>query len=271
MSSREFVNPHAPPLCKKCKVVLNYPQDLQKNRRKWWSNCQNCRTANTVKERKRRNSMTTAPANVPSKRPSSYGQTPAASSDNRQAVKKRKHTDSIWPSSALDTSETRKSVQHPDIETAERCAECNTHWIGFRRFTSCGHLLCSTCYLVGAYASDQHICKACNEVITSYHNNEPPKLASNYGEAEGDALPKTSRDPLHECSVCGEYKPSSELVEIKACTHEPDTCTDCIRGWITSQFETSVQDGIRCPSSTCNTKLTHADIKEHASSEDFAR
>jgi hypothetical protein len=265
MSNREFVDPYSPPRCKKCKVVLRYPQDLQKTRRKWWSNCQNCRTANTVKEREKRNAMATAPVGVglQSKRPSSYDRPPGSSNDNSQAVKKRKHADSTWASSALNTSEIRNSVQYPRIEEVERCSEC-TYGFGLNMVTSCGHFLCGVCHweltLPIVSLRRPHICKVCNELVTSYRIREPR-----------DSLPKASRVPVHECSVCGEPKPPSELVTLSACTHKPDTCSDCFRDWITSQFETSIQDGIRCPSSTCGHKLTHADIKKHASSEDFAR
>ena len=264
MSNREFVHLHPPPLCKKCKVVLRSLQDLQKTRRKWWSNCQNCRTANTVKERKKRNAMATARANVAlqSKRPSNYDQPPESSSRSSQAVKRHKQTGSISASSALNTSEIRNSVQHPGIEAVKQCTECNANtdlpWI-----TTCGHHFCSTCHIL------TDICKACNKVITSYRYE--PKQAPSAVETVWESLARALQEPLHECSVCGEHKPSSELVELEACAHEPDTCTDCFRGWITSQFETSVQDGIRCPSITCGHKLTHADIKKHASSEDFSR
>jgi hypothetical protein len=191
-------------------------------------------------------------------------------------VKKHKHANSTSASMALNIPKDHDYMQLPSTKAAERCMECNTSSISYDRYlTSCGHYFCVMCYFKTRplYGRGQHICKACNKVIaiTSCRHEVLPKLASVGGKAERDSFPSASLDPLHGCSVCGELEPLCELVALTACKHKPDTCTDCFRGWITSRFETSVQDGIRCPSRACGHKLTHADIKEQASSEDFAR
>lgn len=277
MSNREFVDPHSPPLCKRCKVVLRYPQDLQKRRPKWWSNCQNCRTANTVKERKRRNDMATARANVAlqSKPSGSYSRASSSSLDPKEESKKRKYgrfSESVPSGAGVSLGHEQQPVSNAE----ELCAGCGRApvdpWI-----TDCGHISCSPC-LENAFSDavengQIHAqCVGCHVTVNSWERYETRKRASNTATAYLTELNDDSSWIFApDCSVCSREGWQCTFVALPACTHKPDTCTDCFRAWITSQFENSIQDGIRCPSSTCNTKLTHADIKKHASNEDFAR
>jgi DNA-directed RNA polymerase subunit RPC12/RpoP len=258
-------------------VVLSDPQDLQKSRPKWWSNCQNCRTTNTVKERKKRNAMATATSDtgLQRTRPTSYSQASSSRLEPKEESKKRKygHFSESVPSG---TEVSLDHEQQPVSKAEELCEGCNQTlerpWI-----TNFGHIICDPCYENAMVDAAEHgqvrgQCEGCNKTVYHWERYDPRKRASNattayQSEISGDFSWIFEPD----CSVCGREGWQCTFVALPSCTHEPDVCADCFRNWITSQFETSVQDGIRCPYSTCGHKLTHADIKKHASSEDFAR
>ncbi|KAF2440841.1 hypothetical protein P171DRAFT_488431 [Karstenula rhodostoma CBS 690.94] len=64
-----------------------------------------------------------------------------------------------------------------------------------------------------------------------------------------------------ECSTCAQRFPADTYPRIEGCAHEPETYEECLEGRVDSQLDnTIVEDGIRCPS-TCDRKLSLADLK----------
>lgn len=78
--------------------------------------------------------------------------------------------------------------------------------------------------------------------------------------------------PRLDCIVCAESKTTRHFPTrppTAACTHEPQTCTRCLRQWITSEFEGKVWDHIDCPE--CRERLQHDDVQRFAPSAVFRR
>lgn len=267
-----------PPQCSKCKEVLVEPRDRLKHKDKWWTNCFDCRSAHAIKWREKREALKTIPyASTQHLSASTHGleSTLISGPQPERQTKKRNHEHLF--SSDLGSGKKTKSEQHLRRRTEEGCVECGRPtvkpWI-----TGCGHLLCDSCHKnVMTHAADAGrvygICKSCHKIFAHCYrlNSEEQVLKRPRISGKQSKYKVTAKISLLECSVCGEIKDPSHAVKLSACTHEPDTCSDCFCNWVTSQLESSAWDGIRCPSNNCQQKITHADFKKHASSEDFAR
>ncbi|KAJ4344864.1 uncharacterized protein N0V89_012608 [Didymosphaeria variabile] len=80
-------------------------------------------------------------------------------------------------------------------------------------------------------------------------------------EAEGSTGAGAHRNANLECSACGDRFPIEEYPVIEGCKHKPETCGQCLEAWIDSQLDNTIADGgIRCPS-TCDRKLSYAELK----------
>jgi len=68
-----------------------------------------------------------------------------------------------------------------------------------------------------------------------------------------------------ECVVCGDSKKPLDFPSRPAtreCEHKPQTCTDCMQSWLSSEFDSKGTDGINCPE--CPQSLSHGDFRFHA-------
>lgn len=102
----------------------------------------------------------------------------------------------------------------------------------------------------------------------------PPPMA-HIGQAISTdvASPIASLPRSAECQVCLEEKMPEQFpsrTPTDNCFHESsDCCRECLSLHITSNFESSVWDNIRCP--MCNLRLEHKDVAEFAAPEVFER
>ncbi|KAF2501288.1 hypothetical protein BU16DRAFT_451626, partial [Lophium mytilinum] len=75
-----------------------------------------------------------------------------------------------------------------------------------------------------------------------------------------------------ECIICTESKSARHFptrLPTAACTHDAQTCTRCLRQWITSEFESKVWDQIDCPE--CRERMHYEDMAQLAPSSVFRK
>ena len=95
--------------------------------------------------------------------------------------------------------------------------------------------------------------------------------------AAGDQ-PDLSNVPLEseisrhrDCVVCGDSKTTLDFPAkppTTACEHKPQTCTECLESWMTSEVDTKGSESIKCPE--CPQTLSYTDIQRAASPTTFA-
>ncbi|GAB7361929.1 hypothetical protein MBLNU230_g1967t1 [Neophaeotheca triangularis] len=86
-------------------------------------------------------------------------------------------------------------------------------------------------------------------------------------EAEAEATPRE-----HDCTICSDTLPPLSFPAkppTATCTHDTDTCTDCLKTWLASEI-TSKPPGasIKCP--VCAEQLSHSEIQTAAPADAFA-
>ncbi|KAF2815032.1 uncharacterized protein BDZ99DRAFT_189117 [Mytilinidion resinicola] len=84
--------------------------------------------------------------------------------------------------------------------------------------------------------------------------------------------PPKDNKPRIECLVCTEPKTARHFptcAPTSSCTHDAQTCTRCLRQWITSEFEGKVWDQIDCPE--CRERMQYEDMKQFAPSSIFRK
>lgn len=73
-----------------------------------------------------------------------------------------------------------------------------------------------------------------------------------------------------DCNVCGDVKTPLDFPAkppTDACEHRPQTCSDCLASWISSEVDTKGTEGITC--SECPQVLTYNDVHRAASPTTF--
>lgn len=74
-----------------------------------------------------------------------------------------------------------------------------------------------------------------------------------------------------DCIVCGDAKDALRFPAkppTASCQHEPQTCSECLAHWISSEVDMKGTGNIRC--SECPAQLTHTDVQRAASPNTFA-
>jgi hypothetical protein len=87
-----------------------------------------------------------------------------------------------------------------------------------------------------------------------------------------DAYHSNSSRLRIDCLICAESKTARHFPTrppTAVCTHNPQTCTHCLRQWIQSEFEGKVWDQIDCPE--CRERMQFEDIRQFAPSAIFRR
>ncbi|KAH9810048.1 E3 ubiquitin-protein ligase RNF14-like [Teratosphaeria destructans] len=95
--------------------------------------------------------------------------------------------------------------------------------------------------------------------------------ASQREEEEYLAAERAQAALLRECIVCGDTKDIDEFpIErtTSACDHSVNVCSECLRSWMVSEFETKGPSGLGCPE--CRESLTYNDVQRAASADTFA-
>ena len=73
-----------------------------------------------------------------------------------------------------------------------------------------------------------------------------------------------------DCVICTETLPLSQFPEAgvtESCSHESNTCLECVNRHIQSQLESRMWDQLKCPE--CPAILRYADIREYATEATF--
>ncbi|KAM3421609.1 hypothetical protein BST61_g1996 [Cercospora zeina] len=85
------------------------------------------------------------------------------------------------------------------------------------------------------------------------------------------AAEDAERNRPRGCICCGDDKAPLEFPArptTLSCEHDNNTCTDCMRTWLATEFETKGTEDLKCPECPC--KLEYDDILAHATQETFA-
>lgn len=291
------------PRCKKCKKALSNTQDRMKSKEKWWTNCSNCRTEERLRAQQRRISArygdayerrelpqltpTHPESSMDDIKPEAKRQKIEGTFDNQSRLPPRNYPTIVYDSDHETESGTktvnkraraepilspfRKPLYlhvEPDNDTEDTCVVCGEYPIP-RWLTACNHIMCEGC-LDDALWNDQPTCYACQRDFRPAQRYESIRNTTEVVQDGTEQLRdhKALATIPPNCAVCDTQ---AQLVVFSACTHQPDTCSDCVRTWVASQLEQSAWDQIRCPSQECNHVLTHADVKKHASADDFTR
>lgn len=80
--------------------------------------------------------------------------------------------------------------------------------------------------------------------------------------------PKTKE---RECASCSEILSKDTFPRLAACTHEPDTCKQCLEMWVETQLNIANWDRIACPSEGCSQLLSHDSLKDQVAEELYNR
>lgn len=73
-----------------------------------------------------------------------------------------------------------------------------------------------------------------------------------------------------ECVICTETLPLSQFPDAgvtESCSHEPNTCLECVSRHFQSQLESRTWDQLRCPE--CPALLRYADVREYGTEATF--
>ena len=76
---------------------------------------------------------------------------------------------------------------------------------------------------------------------------------------------------LRVCAVCADERGEDEFPSLEACTHQADTCRQCLSTWVEEQRNTQAWNRLTCPSSECTTLLTQDHLQLHVTREVFER
>lgn len=114
------------------------------------------------------------------------------------------------------------------------------------------------------------------------HNRMRPNRYDDYtsptyeSQSQSQPRPSSSSSTIlpstKECLVCTSTRSARHFPTrppTSTCTHPPNTCTRCLKNWITIQFTTNLWSHIACPE--CTQILTHADVRAFSSRTTFRR
>ncbi|KAF1992720.1 hypothetical protein P154DRAFT_596343 [Amniculicola lignicola CBS 123094] len=85
---------------------------------------------------------------------------------------------------------------------------------------------------------------------------------------------RSTRQAVHrECISCAEVLAVSKekFPTLGGCIHVPETCAECLGGWIAAQVTQNQWEKIQCPQTGCDNVLEHKDVQKYASKEVYDR